>query len=1679
MKEATNDVSSRHLLPEIFAPVNIGAGAQVGKVKVSILNRKIGTDKKLTFLEAIRKSTHERLNIQIRGRGFTQDELLTSARYQQLSCSKFNSDEVFSLNMILKDFLVNNNTVLALLGDSGSGKTLALLKMFVELSKNKESIYIPVFITLREKIYAGENAANCIEVYFKSLGAKDKHIPFLQQLKDKRFIFIFDGYDEISKENKPRVNIMTQLANWPTCKAIVSCRTHYLRNLEHNRIIFQSEVNTIFDASYEEYTIKPLTETQITAYIETLSLEVKERCLVLKQTLKSSDLLSNPLLLWIFTNVPHILASRNVNNNLPITRLDIYDALYESWFKSEYKKIVSSSSTKLSPQESLEKLNELTECLAEQMLILDKHEVELKATDNDSLGIKRDEYDTFRLEKPLYELLNSIFNSTDYKNTCPIKLVRDDCIAFIHSSVRDYFAVQKLVKYFERSLDNFITIINKRSLILESNVIEFFVEWLKKKKILLNNDKYRQLIDQLFDIIFLSREDETKAPGATILMTILCAAKVPFSDRNLSGIKIPGAILDDGIFHRTILSGPTTNLEQVTLYRAYLCESDIRGANLKNVRFGRLTSLGMNFLSSAIWVESRRSMILGTSNGLIFVAEAEITGNFIWHKHIGAHQSKVNAIVISQSADSVVSCDSDGNLCLFKLNNGLQFLSKTIQAHQDEILSIVFTQDNEIISGDNSGLAKRWRIVNNKFICVQDLQYHTTNIRALAIHPQTSIVISGGDDKLLVFWERSKQNQLYYPAKIFPLDYKITCVCISETGRYVVCGTDKGIVYLFTIIKNSLIMDYTNDIHIKRYDFSKPDERKITTLAFYKDILLFIGRNNIENYILDTRIDRILSVSYLNPPCKYAHFRLNSAGTFYLGFINKNRISPINLEDLKSTLEIDDSNRLKNLYRMKNLEEIKCKSHHIDLEINPPYVVDDFIYYQDNYYIAKRMSEKSASLITKIDKEGKEVFKFENSIPNSQIIINNISEIIIYIYLNTVEVRTLNGNHHIYKQELSNKITCSMLLDNDILICGHQDGGCSILHLQSQKEVVLPVTSLRIERIVILNKRRNTFGLLDERFNFYICEYPNNPRFILSFANVLKNKLENSSLYGDVYFHSILNLIIFCDNDKYLYIYDINNKKLIWMKQFTHNIFSVYYSIMNPYILLGDIYGVLHIFDPSKPTIVASIKAHGAAIQKIINIDNYHYASIGYEDSVIKIWRIIEPPKYLQLIRIFGQDITLLNDCQISLNSGLSQSQVNRLKKTSHKLQISLSEDSCSESVKALSSKDKAINEAIDDYLNNDELLARRLQEKEWHDSEKRDETRSFVPNPADPENRKGLTINFAYINQIIQLPEGYIWGTAVNDGGCFFDALSQRGNLIDGFGKHDEKSLRMLCHKYYLKNKAKVDKWNREEFGGIDGGNEDYYFIQFIASELKSFRNRSPIWGRPEIEGRILCEILNIPAIYIIELGPDPENKPQLIVNYLKVTKDGAKQVDQIPYGENVPILVVSENEKHFVPLLPMLALKKEKKSPNIDSCKETKLKQKDEHDKDDDEEFSDKHTSPQSDLTRRGASSQQSLDKNFDGGRETLTSKQEQTTTPFIKEVMHKEPHADASLAEIQNKSSNKGISWQKEKVISQNATVLPTFSWIERNSAAKALDGKQAQTPNSYEGQHSYRKLKRLSV
>ncbi|MDN5247842.1 MAG: hypothetical protein QWI36_01755, partial [Wolbachia endosymbiont of Tyrophagus putrescentiae] len=174
--------------------------------------------------------------------------------------------------------------------------------------------------------------------------------------------------------------------------------------------------------------------------------------------------------------------------------------------------------------------------------------------------------------------------------------------------------------------------------------------------------------------------------------------------------------------------------------------------------------------------------------------------------------------------------------------------------------------------------------------------------------------------------------------------------------------------------------------------------------------------------------------------------------------------------------------------------------------------------------------------------------------------------------------------------------------------------------------------------------------------------------------------------------------------------------------------------------------------------------------------------------------------------------------------------------------------------------------------------------------------------------------------NQDTELPKNLKFGKAAKNGDCFFDSVAQGLKQIKPEAELTIKSLREICKEYAQSQLKDKHSWLNEALSNEkEQINEYISCIEFTAIDIEqgsanTLRLRSPIWGRPDIEGRIICEKHNI-ELHIIEKCNLFDGK--VMWAHQIVNKLGSKFLKKWYGNDGNTIHIATQGNEHFDPIL------------------------------------------------------------------------------------------------------------------------------------------------------------------
>jgi hypothetical protein len=215
------------------------------------------------------------------------------------------------------------------------------------------------------------------------------------------------------------------------------------------------------------------------------------------------------------------------------------------------------------------------------------------------------------------------------------------------------------------------------------------------------------------------------------------------------------------------------------------------------------------------------------------------------------------------------------------------------------------------------------------------------------------------------------------------------------------------------------------------------------------------------------------------------------------------------------------------------------------------------------------------------------------------------------------------------------------------------------------------------------------------------------------------------------------------------------------------------------------------------------------------------------------------------------------------------------------------------------------------------------------------------------------------------QLPENFKLGQATGGGDCFFDSVAKGLKQLKPDTEFTVKSLRKVCKdlavgNQQLKGKIIKDVKNRHDpttdvpddrvsddklwnayLASIEYTSNDIHKMQgdnlSLYKSLTSLKYGStlqvPIWGRPDIEGQMICKKYNV-KLHLIEKSTVTEVWLHQIVD-----KTCSKSVENADYSDVSTVHIINKGNAHFEPVLRRQGIRNRRSDSDEGKAKNAEL--------------------------------------------------------------------------------------------------------------------------------------------
>jgi WD40 repeat protein len=149
---------------------------------------------------------------------------------------------------------------------------------------------------------------------------------------------------------------------------------------------------------------------------------------------------------------------------------------------------------------------------------------------------------------------------------------------------------------------------------------------------------------------------------------------------------------------------------------------------------------------------------------------------------------------------------------------------KIINAHNDKITSISFSQDGTLVSGSNDSTVKLWSQTGK---LLKRLSGHTRLVNSVSFSPNGKVIASAGADATVKLWNPDGQELRTLTGHTSG----VTSVSFSQNGKLLVSGGDEGTIKVWNVEDGELLATLRrNENQINGVGFS-PDGKAIVSIS--------------------------------------------------------------------------------------------------------------------------------------------------------------------------------------------------------------------------------------------------------------------------------------------------------------------------------------------------------------------------------------------------------------------------------------------------------------------------------------------------------------------------------------------------------------------------------------------------------------------------------------------------------------------------------------------------------------------------------------------------------------------------------------------------------------------------------------------------------------------------------
>jgi WD40 repeat protein len=665
----------------------------------------------------------------------------------------------------------------SLLGDFRQRKKINQGIQYYWLCQQKS--HLPIRISLGD--YSAETVLKCVETHLEMIFRHEcleleKNDLFALR-KAVRFLCLFDAYDEIkSTEDQFEQNLYrSNELQHNTAKALFTCRSQYFDTLQQSNLCFNSGNTEVAPKVY----LTQFKFIDIQAYIELYAavnhLDNKDAILTsLTDNHYLKELLATPLMLNLYME-------SYAPGQQPRNRWELYQRLMQGLFERQSSKSNSPSSADNIKLEYEDASAELA-----FTLYVENIDVIAKPTQLSKRRQKR-RANSPQAETPIATFFSKEAIQTQLRCGHPFKLTATSKYGFIHESFKEFFIAKYLLAdledavEFESAQDTW----NAKLLPQKPVILRFLREGIEAQ----NTEAQHRLKTYLWYWVTLKAAEYSNCSANSA--TLLVQLGKSFSNKDLSGTHLSGAILSGGMFDSTNFTD--ADCSGVNFSQAWLRRANFTHADLRDTEWGEYPKLELGGGVKAMYSDVTGIIQIAVVAGANIYLCCSATGERL--ATLRGHTGTIRCLSYSADGLQLASGSDDGTICLWNIARRCQ--EATLEGQTGRIWCLSYSADGlQLASGSDDHTIRLWNLARR---CQEaTLEGHTNRILCLSYSADGLQLASGGFDNTIRLWNVARRCR---EATLEGYAGTIRCLSYSADGLQLASGSGDSTIRLWIVAR--------------------------------------------------------------------------------------------------------------------------------------------------------------------------------------------------------------------------------------------------------------------------------------------------------------------------------------------------------------------------------------------------------------------------------------------------------------------------------------------------------------------------------------------------------------------------------------------------------------------------------------------------------------------------------------------------------------------------------------------------------------------------------------------------------------------------------------------------------------------------------------------------------------